>query len=262
MNLTISGILSRSWKAFTSNIGTWLLIDLVFVLLQVPQQLNNGIPTNFNFSNPQTLEAMSKSQGSFGQTLLSWIFSIIAVYFSFVVARYAYSHLDGKKIAFKDAVSFTNFWAYFFNGILVGLILVPFFLVLVGLGIGVGVSTLSGLGEAANVSFAFTPLTGILLFLVFVVFGFVIWVASRLSFASYYAIFTDSGAINSITKSWKVTKGHVWTIILLSLTLAGLFILSLIPLLLGLLIWFPIAMLTMVDIYKQISSKSTIEEVV
>ncbi len=262
MNLTISGILSRTWKAFTSNIGTWLLIDLGLIAIQMIQITNNGIPTNLDISNPEAIAAMSNSQSGIGQTLISWIISLISIYFSFIVARYAYSHLDGKKIAFKEAASFTNFWSYLINGILVGLMLIPFFLVIAGLAIGVGVSSISNFSEAANASFTFTPVTGILLLLILVVMGFLIWVSTRLTIASYYAMFTDSGAINSITKSWKATKNHVWTIILLALVLAGLFLLALIPLLLGLIVWFPIATLAMVDIYRQLSSNATIDEVV
>jgi hypothetical protein len=258
MSLTISGVISRSWKAFTQNIGTWLLIDLILVLTQIPGLIGrNSSSTQFlDYSDPDFLSKASEASPepfNLVNFLVQIIMALIGVYVSMATVRFAAAHLKGEKISFSKAFEFKQYWSVLGASILVGLIVVPISLLIGGTLIGFLASTFAFSGGNPQ----FNAGSAIFIFAFIASFILLIWVAIRLSFVQQFVQLSNRGVIDSIIASWKATKGTVWFLVGFGFVMGALMIAAFIPLLLGLLIWFPVATIAGVDIYNQISKKNS-----
>jgi hypothetical protein len=258
MSLTISGVISRSWKAFTQNLGTWLLIDLILVLTQIPGLIGrNSSSTQFlDYSDPDFLSKAAEANPEPSNPLnffVQIIMALIGVYVSMATVRFAAAHLKGEKISFSKAFEFKQYWSVLGASILVGLIVVPISLLIGGTLIGFIASTFAF--SSGNPQFNAGSAIFILAFFASLI--LLIWVAIRLSFVQQFVQLSDSGVVDSIVASWKATKGKVWFLVGFGLVMFGLTIVALLPLLLGLLIMVPLSTIAMVDVYNQISKKNS-----
>jgi uncharacterized membrane protein len=257
MSLTISGVISRSWKAFTQNIGTWLLVDLILILTQIPGNIgrNSASSQLTNYSDPDSLlKAAEANPEPFSPVnfFVQIIMALIAIYVSMATVRFAAAHLKDKKISFSEAFEFKQYWSVLGATILVGLIVVPISLLIGGTLIGFLASTFA----FSNGNPQFNAGSAIFILAFIASFILLIWVAIRLSFVQQYVQLSDKGVIDSIVASWKATKGNVWFLVGFGFVMLGLTIAALIPLLLGLLVMVPLSTIAMVDIYNQISKKN------
>jgi uncharacterized membrane protein len=263
MTLTISSVLSRSWKAFSQNVGVWLLFDLVLILFQIPNLISSSSDFDFTklgdvnyLSDPNNFQSSQSSPISLIVQFIGWI---CGLFLTIAATRYANAHLKGKKLSFSEAVSFKNFWSFLGNYFLIALINIPIILlVFVGL-FGFAFSLVAnGTFTEGTLNFGVFSIIMLAIFLASLV--LVIWVNLRLTLAQTFAVLTDKGAIDSIGASWKVLKGKVWFLIGFSLVFGCIFLISIIPFGLGLLITVPIGYIAVVDIFQQLADKNVEED--
>jgi uncharacterized membrane protein len=257
MSLTISGVISRSWKAFTQNIGTWLLIDLILFLTQIPSFLSKSPSQNSpSLSDPDFFEkAAQTSPEPFNLVnfLVQTIVWLLVLYISMAAIRFAAAHLKDKKISFSEAFEFKQYWSVLGASILTGLIIAPISLLIGGTLIGFIASTFAFSSGVPQ----FNGGSAVFLLAFIASFILLIWVAIRLSFVQQFVQLSDKGVVDSIVASWKATKGKSWFLLGFGFVMLGLTIISLLPLFLGLLIMVPLSSIAMVDIYNQISKKNS-----
>ena len=82
----------------------------------------------------------------------------------------------------------------------------------------------------------------------------------RLCFAVCFIVDQESGASESISQSWTLTKGHFWLIFLLFAIILGLNILGAMALFIGLLFTVPFSSLILIIAYRQMVNNYTDEE--
>jgi uncharacterized membrane protein len=260
MSLTISSVISRSWKAFTQNIGTWLLVDLILILTQIPGNIGRSSTSSqlTNFSDPDFLSKVAETNSETSSPInffVQIIMGLIAIYVSMATIRFASAHLKDKKISFSEAFEFKQYWSVLGASILVGLIVVPISLLIGGTLIGFLASTFA----FSNGNPQFNTGSSIFLLAFIASMILLIWVAIRLSFVQQFVQLSDKGVVDSIIASWKATKGKVLFLVGFGLVMGALMIAAFAPLFLGLLLWFPLAIISSVDVYNQISKASSEE---
>lgn len=82
----------------------------------------------------------------------------------------------------------------------------------------------------------------------------------RLCFVVCFIVDQESGASESISQSWTLTKGHFWLIFLLFAIILGLNILGAMALFIGLLFTVPFSSLILIIAYRQMVNNYTDEE--
>jgi len=82
----------------------------------------------------------------------------------------------------------------------------------------------------------------------------------RLCFVVCFIVDQDSGASESISQSWTLTKGHFWLIFVLFLIILGLNILGAMALFIGLLFTVPFSSLILIITYRQMVNSYAEEE--
>lgn len=105
----------------------------------------------------------------------------------------------------------------------------------------------------------FKYLAGAILAGVIVGIGFILLIipgiifSVKLKFVGFLIIDKGLGPIEAIKQSWKITKGQVWNLILLSLALTGLNILGMLAFLVGLLWTIPTSSIAEAYVYRKLS---------
>ena len=82
----------------------------------------------------------------------------------------------------------------------------------------------------------------------------------RWMFYSYLIVDRNSGAIESLKQSWKMTEGNFWHLVLFILVYIGMIVLGIIALILGFFVVLPLMMMVQTLIYKKIVSTLNVEE--
>ncbi|MFA5898433.1 MAG: DUF975 family protein [Hyphomicrobium sp.] len=98
-------------------------------------------------------------------------------------------------------------------------------------------------------------LTGIAVglgFVAFIVPGVIL--AAGLAFVPYLVIERGLGPIEAIKESWRITKGHKWPLFLLMLSLAGICLLGLLALVVGVFVALPIVLLAFAHAYRTLAT--------
>jgi uncharacterized membrane protein len=83
-----------------------------------------------------------------------------------------------------------------------------------------------------------------------------IYLGIRFWFYSYFIVDKKVGVIESLRKSWRITKGGVWNLFLFNLLLLGLNLLGMHFFLIGLLATIPTTMVAMAFVYRKLLSQS------
>ncbi|MDD2798904.1 MAG: DUF975 family protein [Bacteroidales bacterium] len=83
----------------------------------------------------------------------------------------------------------------------------------------------------------------------------IIYLSIRWMFFSYLIIDKNYGAVESLKKSWKMTDGNFWHLILFILASFAIIILGVIALILGIFVSIPLIMMVQTLIYKKLVSK-------
>lgn len=113
-----------------------------------------------------------------------------------------------------------------------------------------------GAGASAVMGQAFGGVTGIL-FLVLLLVSF--YIALRLMFAVYaYVEDSSIGVMGAVRKSWTMTQGNMWTILLCILMIIVLNLLGLVALIIGVFVTMIITMFMTVAMYRQIKEDEEI----
>ncbi|MBI5456712.1 DUF975 family protein [Candidatus Kaiserbacteria bacterium] len=76
-------------------------------------------------------------------------------------------------------------------------------------------------------------------------------------FTSYLIVDKGLGPVAAMKESWRITKGHKWQLALLGLAFAGLNILGLLALVVGLLVTIPVTLLAAVHVYRTLEHKAS-----
>ena len=83
-----------------------------------------------------------------------------------------------------------------------------------------------------------------------------IYTSIRLQFYDYFLIDDECGAINSIQRSIKITKGYIGELFILGAILSIIILLSMIPLMLGLFISIPLAIMVNSRVFLKLKTQS------
>lgn len=87
-----------------------------------------------------------------------------------------------------------------------------------------------------------------------------VFLTIRLCFVVCFIVDQESGASESISQSWAITKGHFWFIALLFLVMLGLNVLGAMALFVGLLFTVPFSSLILIIAYRHLVNMYTEEE--
>jgi len=87
-----------------------------------------------------------------------------------------------------------------------------------------------------------------------------VFLTIRLCFVVCFIVDQESGASESISQSWAITKGHFWFITLLFLAMLGLNVLGAMALFIGLLFTVPFSSLILIIAYRHLVNMYTEEE--
>ena len=137
---------------------------------------------------------------------------------------------------------------------------IPLVLGFIVLSIGAGASAVSFLADPYSFGHfmgqAFGGVTGIL-FLVLLLVS--LYIALRLMFAVYaYVEDSSIGVMGAVRKSWTMTQGNMWTILLCILMIIVLNLLGLVALIIGVFVTMIITMFMTVAMYRQIKEDEEI----
>ncbi len=80
-----------------------------------------------------------------------------------------------------------------------------------------------------------------------------IYFASKFAFHPFIIVDEDVGAIESLKRSWAITTGSVWNLILLAIIVMAINFLGMLLLLIGMLFTYPFPMVAAAYIYRQLS---------
>ncbi|MDR1645027.1 MAG: glycerophosphoryl diester phosphodiesterase membrane domain-containing protein [Tannerellaceae bacterium] len=242
---TISNVLSVSWKALASQI--WILAGLMIGYIILSLILSLVLPPLF--SSPMT--------GTIVSQLASVVFALI---FNLGYLKNLFQALDGDEPrlsaygqqARKIGVYFV---AALLQGIAVSIIvtlfLAPYFYWLFQNSfiseIALDVNGLPLIPEGHGAA-----LCGILLGTLVLLLP-AIYVAIRLMFYQAFIIEEDAGIIESLKKSWQITKGQELPLFLLALVWLGLFIAGFLLFLIGLFVAYPLMLMMYCYTFRQLN---------
>ena len=181
-------------------------------------------------------------KGGRGASIPSFaIFYLVSMTVSFLIyyimIKSTLNMLDGKGFSpfSKEVLSLSSFWNFIKTNILIGLILIPVILVSVGLSF-IGLF----LGK------------GVIIFIVLILFVLYVYFITRLMPASFLSVDKNQSARKNISEAWSLTK-ECWGTILGKSVLIFLFmILGLLALVVGLVITYPIAVIVMIMMYREL----------
>lgn len=94
---------------------------------------------------------------------------------------------------------------------------------------------------------------GVIGFALFIIPGIIFSI--KLQFAGYLIVDKGMGAVESIKKSWKMTKGVKWNLFLLGLLLCLINLLGVLCLVIGLFVTIPLTMVAEAYVYRKLLSK-------
>jgi uncharacterized membrane protein len=83
-----------------------------------------------------------------------------------------------------------------------------------------------------------------------------IYFAIRFYFFIYFIVDKKAGIIESLKRSWEITKGQAWNLFLFNLVLFGINLLGVICFLIGLLVTLPITGVATAFVYRKLLSQS------
>ena len=90
-------------------------------------------------------------------------------------------------------------------------------------------------------------------FILFIIPGIIFSI--KLQFATYLVIDKDMGVVDSLNKSWEMTKGVKWNLFLFSLLLVLINIVGLLALIVGLIITIPLSIIATAFVYRKLYSQ-------
>jgi len=158
-----------------------------------------------------------KKESFFASFLLNVISSVISIIFGLGLIKISLKLCDGEEARFSDLVSqYKLFFRYLFASFLYGLITLLGFVLLI--------------------------VPGIILLI-------------RLGFFDYLIVDKNSTIIESLKRSWEITRGNTWNLFLLYFLFALINILGVLALIFGLFWSIPTTMVAEAFVYRKLSSQ-------
>jgi uncharacterized membrane protein len=87
-----------------------------------------------------------------------------------------------------------------------------------------------------------------------------VYLALRLQFYAAFIIEEDAGIVESLKRSWAITEGHVWKLFLLALVQAGIIILGVIALVIGMFVAIPVVYMMYCYTFRKLNRPVAPEE--
>ena len=234
--LKVGSILSTAWKAVKSQI--WVLVG-VFIVYMI---INFTISTLYSSLFSSDITAV----GAFAYVLNM----VISMLFTLGYTKNIFQALDNFEPQVSAyAAQIRNVFTYIGASILYTLIvfLSSFMLLLVGAFFA------KDMGSAAQATAYFGQNMSIILPISFILFLPSIYMSMRLQYYIALIIEEDAGAIESLKKSWEITKGHTGFLIRIILVNAGLIIAGTCLFLIGIFIAIPLTYAVYCESYRKLN---------
>ena len=219
--------IKEAWVLYKEHFGAMILIVLASGVLQIISQ-------NYSKDNKNLL--------------ISLFLIIVSILISYIWIKSIMNLLDGKgfnPFTKESMPSLAAFWDFLKTNILISLCVMPLFAI-IGLIILFAVIT----SQFAPVAFPIILIIAMVLVLLLIIPA--LYIIGRLFPAVYISVEKYQGARKTIKEAWTMTKGNAWNILGKSV-LVGLFIfLGFIALIIGLAITYPVGMIVMVMMYREL----------
>ncbi len=233
---SIDAIVSASWSIFQNNTGTCLWIVWVVFLMNFGLSiLLNAVEVGLQFAMP-------------GERLAILAINWAVIFVSLVIQLWLGigMNLGLLKVARGQPVSFDVLFSggrYLLTSILGWVVVVVL----------VGIALATPLFLAGAVAAIFREQSGIVLaVMISGIVGLVVlmlYLVARLWQFYFLVMDRDAGAIESINLSWRMTRGHAWTIILVYLSQTVFILLGLLAFCVGLIVAIPFSSMLLVVTY-------------
>lgn len=232
--------IKKAWILYKENFNQIMILALIMLAIQI---LSQSVSRNSN------------------NLLFTLIIIIISIFLSYLWIKSSLSLIDGKgfnPFAKETLPSFRQIWDFFKTNILVALCIIPIFIIPIFL---IGIITAVSISNGVNPIISLRMLILILpIFVLFIIPA--IYVSSRLFPAKYLSVEKCQGARKSVSEAWIMTKGNGW-IITWKIILIGLFTISgIIVFVVGALVTYPLGIIVMSMMYREISKSQVSPEVV
>lgn len=188
------------WEIAKKNVGFFVIIFVIMVLVNAPNSINNYTKNNFPLL-------------AFVLSIIIWVVQMIV---QMGLINIALKFADDKKPTYSDLFYYTPIVNYVAGSILYGLI--------VGLGI-----------------------------ILLIIPG--IYFAIKYQFYGYLIIDKGFGPVAALKKSAEMTKGVKWNLFLFGLLIAGINILGVLALFIGLLWTMPTSIIALAFVYRKLLSQ-------
>ena len=245
LHLSPSGALKKGWELTKKHFIVMLGLVLGYMVLSWVISLLSGADTN-----------------TFRYWILYLVNLVLSVWVSAGFAKILLNAYDGEEPSFSvfgellpklGGLIGVNFM------VAVGYC-IPLVLGFIVLSIGAGASAVSFLADPYSfgnfMGQAFGGVTGLLCLLLILV---SLYIALRLMFAVYaYVEDSSIGVMGAVRKSWTMTQGNMWTILLCILMIIVLNLLGLVALIIGVFVTMIITMFMTVAMYRQIKEDEEI----
>lgn len=227
---SIKEAIQFGWNLTKSNIGFFVKIILLIIAINLI----------FSFLDKIFTENIP----------LKILFNLISLAISIIITigltKISLNFLYGKPSSIKDLFIHYHF---FFRFLAAGII---FSLIIFGIAVLFSLVMLFIL-FILNLPFVINLVIFVFLGILGLIVG--INLAIRFQFFTYFIVDKNISSIESLRKSWQITKGLVWHLFIFNLTLLGIKILGLLALIIGIFWAIPTSLLASVFVYNKLLSR-------
>lgn len=234
--------IKKAWVLYKDNFGQIMILALIMLAIQILSQ------------------SLSKNGNNLPATL---IIIIISIFLSYLWIRSSLSVIDGKgfdPFAKESLPNLRQIWDFFKTNILVAMCIIPIMILFVAL---IAFTVVLFIRGGVTQPHLVIPI----LMLIIIPIGILIlipaiYISSRLFPAKYLSVEKCQGARKSVSEAWAMTKGNGWRITG-NIILIGLFmILGILAFVVGALITYPLGIIVISMMYREISKPKVIPEFV
>ena len=229
MEFSKRDIILETWNTLKEHLGLWILIMLfIFILNIIISTVQDKLLEDITIQTILFTVAAYLFQAGIGLGML----------------KIALNIHNGIETGFNHVLgSFHLLVTYVLASVIFLVLIVTAAspgIILLMMTISADIDLLSNIGGLDNLSFSLPLLLMIIP---------AVYASIRLQFYDYYLVDVICGAISAIKKSIAVTRGRAGALFLLGATLSVIILISMIPLMLGLLISIPLAIMVNTRVY-------------
>ena len=240
MNFSKQEIILQSWKKLKEHIALWLLVMLFICVL------------NLIISSVQEKILSSITTQSILFTLSAYLFQ---AGINLGMIGLALNIQNGKTSSFKNIFeSFHVLLKY----ILATVILLSFIILLCLPGLILFMLSITSNSDFIDISL-FERMVYVISILLIIIPA--VYTSIRFQFYNYFLVETDCGVAESLKASFILTKGYVGELFILGAYISLIILISLIPLMLGLLITIPLSVMVNAHVYSLLKNYKKINSI-